>query len=93
MQKTGKPIKQVAYDGYRKFIHKKLGKLYVGVLTGGMPKKQRVLRWFHKRARDAEAYARAVAERWERVFGTRPPSPALLPSEERGQGKGVDDFE
>lgn len=69
MQNTDKPVKQVEYEGYKKYMHPRFGKLYIGIVAGGMPRKTRFLRWFHKRAQDAEGYARAVVARWERVFG------------------------
>jgi len=64
---TAKPaIGSVSAAGYQKFIHRKLGKIYVPVLLVDGRTKRHSHRW-HKRASDALSYGQRLASRFAAI--------------------------
>jgi len=67
MEQFAKDLKSTGNHGYRKFMHKKYGKLYVAVVRIG--RRVRITRFFFKSATKALAYGARVLARYERMFG------------------------
>ncbi len=54
--------------GYKKFFHRKLGKIYLSQIVYGWPADFRYLRRWHKTASDAESYGKRFCDRYNRLL-------------------------